>query len=154
MACDIRSKSGLNLHMGYGTFHWMRGECLEQMCKGFGNFYEWACFGNSGLLSGIEVKYTDDGAEYQLPWKSSAREFGDACYVMLENWLKANGFGFAWRHFFLHCDCGGGWTAKQCKRLVKDLDRMSPGERGRDAFIAFREIFREAAKRNEGLKIS
>lgn len=154
MACDITSKSGLYLHMGYGTFHWMRGECLEQICKGFGNFYEWACWMNSRVLPGIEIKYTDDGAELQLPWKSSAHELGNACNVMLETFLKANGFGFAWRHFFCHSDCDGGWTAKQCKRLVKDLDMITPGERGRDAFIAFREVVREAAKRNEGLRIS
>ena len=149
MACDIRSKSGLGIHMGYGTFHFMRSECLEQMHKGFGNFYKWATLGDGGVLPGIERDWSDGGGTLNLPWKSGCMYFSMACRELLGTWLKANGLGFAWRHFFCHSDCDGGWTAKQCKRLIKYLEKIDPGERGKDAFNAFKEIVREAANRNE-----
>lgn len=152
MGMDIRSKSGLHLKMGYGTFHFMRGELLEQMCKGFGNFYEWA--DSNGSLAGIECRYNNDTRELQLPYKTGRLSFTMACNELLSTWLKANGLGFAWRHLFCHSDCDGGWTPNHVKRLVKDLYRMNGGINYGKEFLEFRQLFHKAAERNEGLKVT
>lgn len=149
---DIRSKSGLHLKMGYGAFHFMRGELLDQMCRGFGNFYVWAS--SNDPLAGIECRYNNDTPELQLPYKTGSLSFTMACNELLATWLKANGFGFAWRHFFCHGDCGGGWTPNQVKRLCKDLDRMQCGMNYGKEFLELRQLFRKAAERNEGLKVT
>ena len=152
MGMDIRSKSGLHLKMGYGAFHFMKGELLENMCKGFGNFYEWAA--SNGPLAGIECRYNKDTPELQLPYKTGRMAFTTACNELLATWLKANGLGFAWKHLFCHCDCGGGWTKNQVKRLCKDLDRMNGGMNYGNEFMEFRQLFHNASENNEGLNIT
>ena len=152
MAMDIRSKSGLHLEMGYGTFYFMRVSVLENMVKGFGNFYQWS--NPDGPLYGIECRYHDDIPVLQLPCETSRLQFSTACNELLSTWLKAHGFGFAWRNFFCHSDCGGGWTPNQVKRLCKDLDRMRCSISHSHEFDQLRSIFHQAASRKEGLQVT
>ena len=158
MGLDIRSKNGLHLRMGYGDFHWMRGEVLETMHRGFGTFYEWSTAGYSGNLWGIKCNYTeateDEGRVYDFPFDIRPAAFSSTCNELLGTWMKENGFSFAWRHFFCHSDFGGKLTASQCKRLIKDLDRMpSPSKYG-IVFAAFYRIVCKAAEQNETLYFS
>lgn len=65
-----------------------------------------------------------------------------------------NGWRAFWTLLICHSDCDGKLTAKQCKQLIKDLDRIEPSPQHSELFKEFRELVREAGKRNETLFFS
>ena len=147
MALDIRSKSGLHYHIRYSQFTFMRQECCNQILKGSAAIHEWASIGDI-FLSGIKKK--QDG-EYDIPSGVSRNDFVTVCNVLLAHYFMSNGWKAFWELLACHSDCDGELTAKQCQRLVKDLDRIEPGPIWGDKFREFRELVRESAKRNETL---
>lgn len=147
MALDIRSKSGLNFHIGYGQFTFMRQECCNQILKGSAAIHEWASMGDC-YLRGIKM---DKEGKYDIPFDVSKDDFVTVCNVLLAHYFMSNGWKAFWTLLACHSDCDGKLTAKQCQRLVKDLDRIEPGPIWGDKFKEFREIVRNAAERNETL---
>jgi hypothetical protein len=100
------------------------------------------------FLRGVEHK--DEGG-YDLPADVSKDEFVKVCNILLAHYFMSNGWKAFWRLFICHSDCDGKLTTKQCQRLIKDLDRIEPGPRYGEKFKEFRELVREAGKRNETL---
>lgn len=150
MGLDIRSKSGLHFHSGYSTFTFMRQECCNQILKGSAAIHEWASIGDC-YLCGIEK---NKEGEYDLPLGVSKKDFVNACNILLAHYFISNGWKAFWTLLVCHSDCDGKLTAKQCQRLIKDLDRIEPGPNFGENFKAFRELVREAVNRNETLFFS
>lgn len=148
MILDIHSKSGLHFHIGYGQFTFMRQECCNQILAGSAAIHEWASIGDC-FLSGI--KLAEDGT-YDIPFGVAKKDFVTACNILLAHYFMSNGWRAFWTLLVCHSDCDGKLTAKQCQRLVKDLDRIEPGPRFGEKFKEFRELVREAARRNETLR--
>ena len=151
MGLDIHSKSGLCFHSGYGHFTFMRQECCDQILKGSAAIHEWASRGDCYLWG---IKYDGEKRKYYIPFDVSKNDFVTACNVLLAHYFMSNGWRAFWTLLVCHSDCGGKLTAKQCQRLVKDLDRIEPGPRFGEKFKEFRELVREAGKRNETLFFS
>jgi len=144
-------------HSGYGAFTFMRQECLEQILPGLGAFYEWATFPFSTLRC-IERKrdehHREIYGEYDIPCGSTKEQFSRACWALLSTFLEKNGFKNFRDLLLCHSDCDGHLTAKQCERLLKDLERIKPGPRFGSFFEQFRNAVREAAKCGKRLEFS
>ncbi len=148
MGLDIRSKSGLHFHIGYGQFTFMRMECCNQILPGLGQFYEWTT-NPFGCLRGME---RNADFKYELLCDATVKDFQDACCQLLATYLNQRGmFKDMWSLLICHSDCEGKLTAKQCGRLVADLDRIEPGPIMGEKFKEFRNLLHEASKRNETL---
>lgn len=147
MGLDISSNSGLSFSSGYGTFTFMRQECCNQILKGSAAIHEWASRGSMFLWG---VKRKDEGG-YDLPAGISSDDFVEVCNILLAHYFMSNGWRAFWTLFICHSDCDGKLTAKQCQRLAKDLNRIEPGPLYGEKFKEFRELVREAGKRNETL---
>ena len=145
MSLDIRSKSGLAFHIGYGGFFFMRAECVNQIMPGMGNLYIWS---SGSCLLGIEK---NKDYEPDLPCPAKTEEFANACGSALGEFLHARKFDALARHLLCHSDCDGKLTSPQCRRLARDLDRITPGPTWGTKFEEFRKIVHEAADRNETL---
>ena len=145
MGLDISSKSGLAFHIGYGGFFFMRAECVNQIMPGMGNLYVWT---SGRSLLGIE---RDKNDQLDLPCPAKAGEFANACGNALVEFLHARKFDALTRHLLCHSDCDGKLTASQCRRLARDLDRITPGPTWGTKFEEFRKLVHEAADSNETL---
>lgn len=154
MGIAIYSKGGLKFRTSYGAFHWMRVELLGQMRAGFDLLYEWAGTHSGTRPIGLEGSYDEARKEYLLALGVPQSYLSRTCTELLEGWMKSHGLGYAWKHFFCHSDCDGKFTAKQCKRLIQDLDVIMPGKTFELEFCEFRELVRNAAERNETLFFS
>ena len=153
MGLDISSKSGLSFSIGYGAFTFMRQEILNMIKPGLGQIHEWATLPFGFQLTGIQYEWSKDGRKkYDLMFGVTADEFAATCSDLMETFLRRNNFKALWEVLILHSDCDGKITPGQCSRLVKDLDRLDPKlvKIGSDV-AKFRELVREAAKRNETL---
>lgn len=150
MGLDIHSKSGLHFHSSYGTFTFMRQECCNQILKGSAAIHEWASIGDCYLRG---IKMNEEG-KYELPLGVSKKDFVNVCNILLAHYFMSNGWKAFWTLLVCHSDCDGKLTARQCQRLVKELDRIEPGPNYGENFKAFRELVREAGKRNETLFFS
>lgn len=151
MGLVIYSKSGLKFRTNYSAFHWMRVELLGEMRRGFDLLYQWAGTHSDTLPIGLEGSYAEARKEYLLALGVPQSNFSRTCAELLEGWMKSHGLGYAWKHFFCHSDCDGKLTAKQCKRLIQDLDVIIPGTTFELEYREFRELVRSAAERNETL---
>ena len=161
MALDIRSKSGLHFHIGYGGFMYMRNALMESLLPGFGAIHWWAV-----CSQGITIPYLaekgwndeKDTMEYEISrvTKATPRQFCECCNELLYTWCKANKLTALWDLLICHSDCGGKLTASQCRRLIKNLDLFSPDDSDtyKNEFLAFRELVRSAANNNETLFFS
>ena len=156
MGPDIYMEHKCVYHSGYGTFTFMRQECLEQIMPGLGAFYEWAS-NPFRCLYGIKHKRDEhcrELEEYDIPGGSTQAQFTDACWTLLSTYLAKNG----WKAFrdllLLHSDCDGHLTAKQCARLTEDLDRITPGPIYGSFFEQFRDAVKKAAKCGKRLEFS
>ena len=149
MGLDIYSKGKCRFSIGYIAFGWMRLDCVNQILPGSWPVIEWASHGGMCLV-GIEHKYADGGMQYSLCGVSKD-DFVNACWELVGSYLCTHGYKALWNHLICHSDCSGKLTPRQCAALVKDLDRITPGERTADAFNRFREVVRKAAEQKETL---
>ena len=134
----------------------MRQECLEQILPGLGAFYEWASFPFQ-TLTGIERKRNEhnrETMEYNIPCGSTKDQFSKTCWELLATYLEKHRFKNLRDLLLCHSDCDGHLTAKQCERLLKDLDRIAPGPRYGSFFEQFRNAVRNAAKSGKRLEFS
>lgn len=161
MALDIYSKSGLSFHIGYSGFMFMRNALMESLCPGFGALHWWAVNCHDGYMPFLKQKGWNTEAnkmdyEISLVTQSSPEQFGRCCSEVLYSWCKANNLTALWDLLICHSDCDGKLTAKQCRRLIKDLDKFSvdDSDRFKEDFLRFREIVRSAAINNETLFFS
>lgn len=151
MGLDISSKSGLSFHIGYFGFYGMRLGVLNSIQDGLGLMFDWSCSLSGRPLMGIEEKYDDEG-EPRLVDGTKRRDFAQMCNNLLWCWLHTAGYKALARHFIFHSDCDGNLTATQCKRLVKDFDKIVISPKGfEDKFAEFRKLVKTAADRNETL---
>ena len=152
MGLDISSKSGLSFYIGYGGYFFMRCKVLDAIQPGLGLMYDWSTSSDGGMpLHGIEEKY-DDKDVPRLAYGTSRSEFAKTCGDLLWCWLNNAGYKALARHFIYHSDCDGKLTATQCKRLVKDFDKIvNPPKGYEDKFAEFRKLVKTAADRNETL---
>ena len=157
MGLDICVGDERVYHSSYSTFTFMRQECLEQILPGLGAIYEWAIFPPQ-QLRGIEYKrdkeYRQIVGEYNIPGGSNKYQFSKACWVLLSIFLEKTWFKNFRDLLILHSDCEGHLTAKQCERLLKDLERIAPGPNFGYAFEQFRDACRKAAKSGKRLEFS
>ena len=157
MGLDIYMGDKHVYHSSYGAFTFMRQECLEQILPGLGAIHEWASFPFS-MLRGIESKRDEQHreilGEYEIPCGSTKEQFSNACWILLSTYLEKTGFKNFRDLLICHSDCDGHLTAKQCERLLKDLDRITPGPRFGSFFEHFRNAVREAARCGKRLEFS
>ncbi len=68
-------------------------------------------------------------------------------------WFKQHKMTAFWDLLICHSDCGGKLTAKQCSRLLKDLDRINVDDSApwKEQYLKFYDVLKEAANRNETL---
>ena len=157
MGLDIHSKSGLHFHIGYSGFMFMRNALMESLLPGFGALHWWAVFSRDTTIPYLTKKGWNEEThtmeyEFSTVTKATPRQFGRCCNDVLWAWCKVNKMTAFWDLLICHSDCDGKLTAKQCRRLVKDLDKFKPeGTVWESTFLEFREVVREAAKRNETL---
>ena len=161
MGLDIHSKSGLHFHIGYTGFMVMRNRLMESLCPGFGALHWWAVNSRYATIPYLSEKGWNDKTnameyEFSIVTKATPEEFAACCSQVLYAWCKANKLTAFWDLLICHSDCGGKLTAKQCSRLVKDLDKfeVTESDRWEDSFKEFRKVVREAANRNETLFFS
>lgn len=161
MGLDIRSKSGIHFHIGYGGFMYMRNALMESLLPGFGAIHWWAVFSRGSTIPYLAEKgwNGEKGAmEYEISsvTKATPRQFGECCNELLYTWCKANKLTALWDILICHSDCDGKITASQCRRLIKNLDQFSPDDSDtyKNEFLAFRELVRSAANNNETLFFS